>query len=666
MSLPQLHYTSAAPGPGGTGFRFTATSPEVPPSLLQEAAGILGYEPPRSAPARPDPAELVGFPVAFSHTRLADGSTLLSRAVYTGTDYSGRWGNFHAHAVHLAEGGRLQDGLLPVEAWGAPEWAAATPSDPVLAPLERFTADVRSLRDGLAGFAADRAPWLAGVFADARALALDPAAPRTVLVEADTADVVRWIALVGTVLPPESARRLTFTSYTRRPQKAPQQLIGVLPEEAATLAGIARDRRYRVHTFDTGVAVGAGGGADADAWADTCARIWIAGRPEVLARAALLPPQDHDFAAGRVSAAALASGVELSAPGRAAACEWAAAHHRQLHHDEVARLVRTLCAAEGPREHDESRELLLLHRALSRCGDSAVPGELTMAALMAAVRRPELPLPEVSGFAPGGEQQALLADELVTALVGAAPGDPRRALDLLDIAEQLGIDCGDALSSLAEPIADLLLSTPLPGSEPSPELTQVQAAEVQVLREAVKSRPALRGAVLRRLDVLAAADPVGFAYQVAWSGVGVVVPAGERRAVPNLALCLVELPEAAVGEGSRLADLRVLLAHAGAKEPFDLLVLSTAVTLIWESVGPTPSEEEELLAEYGPGVQQVCAAWPAPDAARSDAEVSDAEVPGHQAHEPDSAPKRARRPLSRLGRLLGGRGRDRDDQGWPR
>ncbi|MER7910092.1 hypothetical protein ABTY23_10085, partial [Streptomyces sp. NPDC096068] len=94
MSLPQMHYTSAPPGPDGSGFRFTAVTPGVPASVLREAEQLIGYEPPRDAPSRPTPDDLALFPEMFSHTRLSDGSGLLSRTVYTGADYSGRWGNF--------------------------------------------------------------------------------------------------------------------------------------------------------------------------------------------------------------------------------------------------------------------------------------------------------------------------------------------------------------------------------------------------------------------------------------------------------------------------------------------------------------------------------------------------------------------------------------------
>lgn len=116
MTLRQLHYTSAPPGPDGSGFRFTATSPDTDPALLRLAEPLLGYEPPRDSPARPTEAELPAFPVAFGFSLLPDGTGVLSRTRYTGADYSGRYGNFHAHAL-----------LVPP---GAGPWAGCCPSRP--------------------------------------------------------------------------------------------------------------------------------------------------------------------------------------------------------------------------------------------------------------------------------------------------------------------------------------------------------------------------------------------------------------------------------------------------------------------------------------------------------------------------------------------------------
>ncbi len=295
MSLAQLHYTSAPPGPDGSGFRFTAVSPGVPPTLLREAEQLIGYEPPRDLAARPDAEQLKSFPKAFGFSELSDGGMLLSRSVYTGADYSGRWGNFHAHAFHLPPGVRLPDGALPITAWESPRWTDATPAGGRPEPVERFEPSGLLRRDGLVAFARSRADRLAAFFADLRALTEGTDTRQIVLVEHDSADVAQWIALACTVLAREQAHRLTFTTYTRRPQQARQQIVGALPSSEPA----GHDHRFRVHDCTAR----ADTGPVEDAWADVCARIWGAGRPELF--------RDGSGELGPLAVAALVDGIEL-------------------------------------------------------------------------------------------------------------------------------------------------------------------------------------------------------------------------------------------------------------------------------------------------------------------------------------------------------------------
>ena len=329
MTLAQLHYTSAPPGPDGSGFRFTAVSAGVPQGLLREAEQLIGYEPPRDYPARPDAEQLKSFPKAFSFSELADGGRLLSRSVYIGADYSGRWGNFHAHAVHLPSGTRLPDGVLPITAWESPRWADTTPPDGRPTPVDRIEPSGLLRKDALVAFAVSRAGWLAPFFADLRAVAADPGAGQVVVVEHDSADVAQWIALACAVLPREQAHRLTFTTYTRRPQQARQQLVGALPSSES----VAHDHRYRVHDC-TGRQQPSG--PVADTWADLCARIWRAGRPDLFHNT----PEDL----GQLAVTALTAGVDLRSDARTAAARWATERAGELSDETLTAVVAGLCA----------------------------------------------------------------------------------------------------------------------------------------------------------------------------------------------------------------------------------------------------------------------------------------------------------------------------------
>ncbi|MGH3239473.1 MAG: hypothetical protein ACRDNL_03780, partial [Spirillospora sp.] len=133
----QLHYTSARRGPTGrAGFQFVAETPGLPDGVRAGVTPYLSYRPPPDAPLSPDESELGGFPVSLLYDRV-DGRPLLLRCRYLGRDYSGRYGNFFAHAV-VAEPDELE-GLRPAELWHAPHWTHDPAPEPVLDPLDELT-----------------------------------------------------------------------------------------------------------------------------------------------------------------------------------------------------------------------------------------------------------------------------------------------------------------------------------------------------------------------------------------------------------------------------------------------------------------------------------------------------------------------------------------------
>ncbi|MGX8909207.1 GTPase-associated protein 1-related protein [Streptomyces netropsis] len=419
MNLPQLHYTSAAPGPDGSGFRFTAVSAALPTALLGEVEQLVGYEPPRDAPGRPTRDELAVFPVAFSHSTLSDGSRLLCRTVYTGTDYSGRYGNFHAHAVRLPEDGSLPGGLLPIEAWESPSWTDRTPEERHPGPLTTLTPARRVGRAGLIRFCRARADRLEPFLADVRALLRTPDAPQLLVVERDTADTAHWIAVASAVLPRDRADRLTFTTYTRRPQLARQQIVGTLPDADFDLAGAAADHRYRVHDCAGGHSSPAR--REPDPWAAVAARVWLADRPELFAEAARTGPgPGHDTGpdAGLLAVLAARAGIALDATGRTAAAR--AAHEHTGADDTLwPPLLTTLAAGGTDRTPEEWTALAGLAEEFSRLADDTATAPLRgdlHDALDRAAADPESPL---------GPLLALLG------LADALRADPATALPAL-------------------------------------------------------------------------------------------------------------------------------------------------------------------------------------------------------------------------------------------
>ncbi|TMR01075.1 hypothetical protein ETD83_15605 [Actinomadura soli] len=228
----QLHYTSARRGPTGrAGFQFVAETPGLPDGVRAGVTPYLSYRPPPDAPLSPDESELGGFPVSLLYDRV-DGRPLLLRCRYLGRDYSGRYGNFFAHAV-VAEPDELE-GLRPAELWHAPHWTHDPAPQTVLDPLDELTPgaalDPEALAAWLAAASGPGDPYaLLGHLVDAVAEVLGRGHGRVVLVADDVELIARWIAVVSYSLPVAAAARLSFVTYSADPDGAAQRLVGTTP-----------------------------------------------------------------------------------------------------------------------------------------------------------------------------------------------------------------------------------------------------------------------------------------------------------------------------------------------------------------------------------------------------------------------------------------------------
>ena len=116
----QLHYTSCRRGlDGHPGFQTRAVSRELTAGERREIEEKAHYQRPRDAPWDPDAGQLAHFPVAFRTVELSSGRIALLRAVYNGTDYSGRPGNYFVHALVLKGGGAA---FWPIDLYGWKGW----------------------------------------------------------------------------------------------------------------------------------------------------------------------------------------------------------------------------------------------------------------------------------------------------------------------------------------------------------------------------------------------------------------------------------------------------------------------------------------------------------------------------------------------------------------
>ncbi|MGW5634172.1 GTPase-associated protein 1-related protein [Streptomyces sp. NPDC003832] len=562
MTSAQLHYTSAPAGPGP---RFTYVDPGIPQGVLPEAEQLVAYEAPDALHGRPR-----GLPKALSFSELADGGRLLSRSVCTGG--AGSRGGFHAHALYLPPDSRLPDGALPITAWESSRWSdSAPPPQGRPGPIDRFEPSEPLRTERLVGFARSRAGWLAPFLADLRAVASDPAAGRIVLVERDSADVARWIALACSVLPREQAHRLTFTTYARRPDEARQQIVGALPSSERVPGGDG----VRVHDC-TGRAPS---GPVADAWADVCARVWLAGRPELL--------RDCADGLGALSVRALTAGVELRSDARAAAARWAAG--QELPEPTLTALIAALSTAVEDDPEETAAVAALLERLDGRV-PAAVSAPLAARALAAAVLGGG-PVPVLRAGALTPEDRAALAPRLAPALRSAladadGPADGR-PLALLRVADLLDVDCQDLLPGLADRLAHTLIP-----KAPEPPGAAAAGVGTPELLDAVRDHPALRIALFAALDALAAADPPAAVRALA----GSELPVRSQPASPHLRMCVL-VEQAA--EGERPDRFQELLRTGGVSPHADPTVLRTALALVWTGQLPSGREARLLLNELG-------------------------------------------------------------------
>ncbi|MEU3263902.1 GTPase-associated protein 1-related protein [Streptomyces bacillaris] len=649
MSLAQVHHISAAAGDESAEGRFTAVGRGVTAALLAELEPLFAYVLPDGAPHRPTDAELRSLPQAFTYAVLSDGSRVVGRTAPARGESSAPV-RFHTHAVHIPSGVPLPGDRLPVEAWRSPHWATVTPAGgaSLSDPLGALPPGPTPVREGLDDFAVSRGPWLAAVLADLRRASEEPppAGGPVVLVERRSADVARWLGLAAVALPRESAERLTFTTYTRRPGSSALRVVGVAPEDAAA----AREAGLRAHVCTDRPPVEATG----DVWARTAARVWRSRAPELFQEARGLP--GDPFAAGPLAVVALCAGVGLGSEERAAAAGWAAERPYALDAKRVGQLVEALTSPGiDDRTGSEFDAVGRLFGALDGRCPASVTAPLAAMLVTEAVRggNGSLELPRREAFVgPEGEAIAgVLGPEIMTELESGAGGyrPVARTVQLLRVARLLGMNTRDLLPDVATRLAPALLreterpedagpgrpeeateaaagplraagtpgapgpsgaprtpGTPGPsgatrasgsaeppgaprpsGTAGSPAAPAFAPALLELLDEQFDVRTALLGA----LDRIAPEDPGAVARFLE----RVALPFTGTQALPHLRMC-AEAPGAMTTLGRDRTALWHRVLRAAGLSPFaEPLVLRTAAGLVWEDRAPTVEEARLLL-----------------------------------------------------------------------
>ena len=229
MAFAQLYYTSCEHGLTGLpGYQFNAVTPGVTAEVMREVERITGYEPPADLVFEESGAHAGAYPVSLCYSPGA--STMLANVVFAGTDFSNRFGNYFAHALVTATPGADLSDALPIETWQAEFWAssvAASTSLPVLpGPLRRGPLGSDAVDEFLRRHPGR--PRLPAMLT-AVAAAVSSGRRSVVLVSADTGANAAWIAAASYLLPPALVRRMSFTTYHRRPAYSPYDLVGTVP-----------------------------------------------------------------------------------------------------------------------------------------------------------------------------------------------------------------------------------------------------------------------------------------------------------------------------------------------------------------------------------------------------------------------------------------------------
>ncbi|KOX09981.1 GTPase-associated protein 1-related protein [Nocardiopsis sp. NRRL B-16309] len=643
MSTAEAHYTSVESGPtGDPGFQFVHVSPGLRPALLRRIERILAYEPPPALPVRPDPSDLADFPVAFSHTRLTHDTTVLSHTVYVGRDHTGRYGNYYAHALVLH--GTPTSTALPIDTWGSPLWRTGpddtgtdsgpdtgtdsdidTGTDPGtgvgadLTPLTDAEPTARAVGrpratppgdlphgpdplspDRLTAFARRHRGRAAAVLTDVlQALDEDGDADHQVVLVGSSAEVAHWIALACHSLPADLAERLTFTTYTRRPDLSPHHVIGVTGD-CAPLADTATGDRYRVHP-----PTGADSVTTPLTWAVAAAALWEAGHGALVRATASAEPRDPGAPlarrvrelGGALACAALAEGIALPAVVAPDAVSWCRDRVDARPRSWWAVLLAAL-TAEGPLRPEPARDLA---DALERRFDSALTAPLVTAALGALpallVDEPDhADLREVLRWArtrlgSAGDDRVLRPARRALQEALARDGTPVHVLlDLFRLSEAL------VQPHLQEEHAARLLVPPLLDGGPG-------RAEVgALLGEPGQARS--RAVVLRALDTLARDEPGPVLDLVArdapaWLLDPPPLPLRALRAVQRL----VAARRDARSTDTDLAEFALVTDTLASGGDPDGASVRLALRMVWAGSGPdTGRAARMLLARPHPDV----------------------------------------------------------------
>ncbi|MBB5807949.1 hypothetical protein F4560_007717 [Saccharothrix ecbatanensis] len=309
MAVRQLHYTSCEDGLEGIqGFQVSAMTPGAPRPLTELAVRASAYEVGPGLVGRLDDRDLSGFPIAFGYVASGDGAALF-QSRYAGADFTGRMGNYFAHALLFDDVRRELGDVLPIDLWRSPAWTHTRVAGTALPELTSLAPGDETDPDGTRRFLGRRGATAAlERVLGATQRALVSGRGRVVLVVPDDRSAALWLAATCRSLPRPLGLRVSFTTYTARPE-----------ESTALVSCTTPDVRLPTYGDFTAIDLTTDQPRDADStrYASALAQLWD--RDAVADALALAARADPDLTAAELDAFAVLLEMAFDLPVQAPA-----------------------------------------------------------------------------------------------------------------------------------------------------------------------------------------------------------------------------------------------------------------------------------------------------------------------------------------------------------
>jgi hypothetical protein len=249
MIFDQAYYTSCEIGLKGIkGFQMNAASSGINQNILNILERYSIYIPPISMPTRPNLDDLSIFPKSLNYIKLTDGSAVLSRSIYLGMDYSGRFGNYFTHFIVHKSSTELINHIIPIMTWDARFWKEEPINNieiPQISSLE--IGKFKKCEDFIISMSTSKhSRYLKSFFC---CIQKSLETKRRIIIVDNDVSIAKLIASISIILPNSLLKDLTFTTYTKNPYNIDTLITGTTVDSDFMFSSSEIDHQYFVFDF---------------------------------------------------------------------------------------------------------------------------------------------------------------------------------------------------------------------------------------------------------------------------------------------------------------------------------------------------------------------------------------------------------------------------------